>query len=99
MKPELFEASQSPNQPDREFSIWEITFSSEFDVGEDCAKFKPCYIPRSLHEGCDTDAHVAEPVQICFLISNALHGGSVPQKKERGSYINNHMSLFGKLLR
>ncbi len=69
MKTELFNESQAPNLSSND-SIWEMTFSSEFDVGDDCAKFTPCYSRRPLREPGDTEVAFSNSVRNCFVDQN-----------------------------
>lgn len=47
---------------DADLSLWEMSFSSEFDFDDSCAKFKPCYIARPEYEACETEATELEGV-------------------------------------
>lgn len=37
-------------------SLWTLTFSSEFELDEPCAKFTPCYISEHLDEVAEIDS-------------------------------------------
>ena len=54
--------TEKPPTEIEESSLWDFTFSSEFEVGDDCAKFKPCYIASPEHEACETEAAELEGI-------------------------------------
>lgn len=48
-------------------SLWTLTFSSEFELDEPCAKFKPCYIAELPDEVAEIDSQNFELQRNCFL--------------------------------
>ncbi len=48
--------------------LWGLSFSSEFDFDDDCAKYKPCYIARPGHEAIETEVVNSNQSSNCFLI-------------------------------
>lgn len=57
-------------------SLWDLTFSSECNLGDDCAKFTPCYSRPPAPEPSDTEVAVSNSVRKCFGDQNVA-----PQKK------------------
>ena len=57
--------TEKPPTEIEESSLWDFTFSSEFEVGDDCAKFTPCYSQRPHHEPIDTEASLLNTVAHC----------------------------------
>lgn len=55
---------------EHEIKLWDISFSSEFEVGDNCAKFTPCYSRRPHPELSDTEVSLLNTLPNCFEDQN-----------------------------
>lgn len=62
--------TEAPSQVEEESYLWDFTFSSDFEVGDNCAKFTPCYSRRPAPEPGNTEVAPKHDVQNCFVDLN-----------------------------